>query len=310
MLSRKGSEMKEAVKAFIKYSIRTALNFFKKTRIGCYCVEQIIYAALNLGTKTRIGRYCSEQVLHTAMSETQSIRHNGIDFTFAVPNNLNHFRIDTFSTKEPETLEWIDGIPHGSVVWDVGANIGLYTCYAARARGCQVFAFEPSVFNLESLARNVFLNELTEQVTIVSLPLTNRLSTSTLNMTSTEWGGAESSFGQDYGEDGQALRKIFEFRTIGISLVDAIEMFQIPQPDYIKMDVDGIEHLILKGGAPVLRKVKGVLLEIDERFEMQTVNSACYLREAGLIMKEKRHADMFDNTEYEHCYNQIWCRSS
>jgi len=50
--------------------------------------------------------------------------------------------------KEPDTLMWIDKIPEHSVFWDVGANVGLYSCYAAKARNCIVFAFEPSVFNL------------------------------------------------------------------------------------------------------------------------------------------------------------------
>ena len=58
------------------------------------------------------------------------------------------------------------------------------------------FAFEPSVFNLELLARNIFGNDLVRQITIVPLPLSDTLAVNTLNMTSTEWGGALSSFGQ------------------------------------------------------------------------------------------------------------------
>ena len=89
------------------------------------------------------------------MNHTQKVEHQGVELTFAEPNDINNYRIGTFSTKEPETLEWIDEIPQGSVLWDIGANIGLYTCYAAKARGCRVFAFEPSVFNLELLARSL-----------------------------------------------------------------------------------------------------------------------------------------------------------
>ena len=44
-------------------------------------------------------------------------------------------------------------------------------------------------------------------------------------------------------------------------MVDAVNPLNIPQPDYIKMDVDGIEHLILKGGISILDKVKGLLVE-------------------------------------------------
>ena len=110
------------------------------------------------------------------MDKTKSVYHHDVELIFTVPNDLNRFRIDTFSTKEPETLEWIEGIPQGSVLWDIGANVGLYTCYAAKARGCHVFAFEPSVFNLELLARNIFLNGLAGQAVIIPLPLFDHIS--------------------------------------------------------------------------------------------------------------------------------------
>jgi FkbM family methyltransferase len=271
-------------------------------------IKSSISWAVRVAARTGSGRYMFDEVLSSVATNTQVVRHQGVELTFAVPNRLNHFRIDTFASKEPETLEWIDSIPKGSVLWDVGANIGLYTCYAAKAGGCRVFAFEPSVFNLELLARNIFLNGLTSQAVIVPLPLSDTLSVSALNMTSMERGGALSSFGQSYGHDGHALRTLFEFQTIGISMVDALQSLGIPQPDYIKMDVDGIEHLILKGGGAVLRKVAGVLVEINEEFQQQTVDSARYLREAGLVLKEKRHAEMFENSSFKSSYNQIWHR--
>jgi FkbM family methyltransferase len=273
-------------------------------------VNSSIDWAVTLTARAPYGRYLFDRVIKTISAHTRSVRHQGVELTFSAPNTLNRFRIDTFSTKEPETLEWIDGIPQGSVVWDIGANVGLYSCYAAKAARCRVFAFEPSVFNLESLARNVFLNGLTSQVTIIPLPLSDALSFSAFNMTTTDWGGALSSFGQSFGHDGQILRKIFEYSTVGLSMVDAVDLLKIPQPNYVKMDVDGIEHLILKGGGSVLDKVHGVLVEINEAFNEQVVQSTRYLTEAGLVMKEKRQADMFANSQFKTTYNQIWERPS
>lgn len=265
--------------------------------------------SVRTAARTSAGRYFLEQVLDTAMQRTRSICHGGCALTFVVPNSLNHFRVDTFSTKEPETLEWIDGMRQGSIVWDVGANVGLYTCYAAKARNCRVFAFEPSVFNLELLARNIVLNGLADKATIVPLPLSDSLALRPFSMTSTDWGGALSSFGQPYGHDGRPLAKGFEFQTVGLSMLDALESLKIPQPDYIKIDVDGIEHLILRGGAALLRNVKSVLVEINDEFEQQAVESARCLNEAGLVLKEKRHADMFDNSIFRNTYNQTWHRT-
>jgi FkbM family methyltransferase len=201
-------------------------------------------------------------------------------------------------------------MPEGSVVWDIGANVGLYSCYAAKRRSCRVFAFEPSVFNLELLARNLFLNGLVDQVTIVPLPLSDALAINKLNMTTTEWGGALSTFGQNYGHDGQILHKVFEFPTIGLTMSDALDLLKIPQPDYIKMDVDGIEHLILKGGMSVLSRIKGILIEINDNFSAQSSDSAQYLEAAGLRLMAKRHAQAVEESnEFKRVFNQIWLRS-
>jgi FkbM family methyltransferase len=259
---------------------------------------------------TRVGGRLFQRILDSAMSRTRTVEHEGVRLAFAVPNYTNSWRVSLFSTKEPETLEWIDAFSEGSVLWDVGANVGIYSCYAAKRRRCRVFAFEPSVFNLELLARNAFLNDLTDRVTIVPLPLSDRLAVNTLNMTTLDWGGALSSFGESYGQDGRALRRVFAFNTIGLSMTDAIDRLEIPFPDYVKIDVDGIEHLILKGGHRVLSQVKSVLVEIDEVFESQVEAAAKYLQGAGLVLREKRHAEMYDQTNRNTAYNQIWHRPS
>lgn len=276
-----------------------------KTRL-----KRFINSSVTFMGKSRLGGYLYSQMTNNAMGRTQNVEYHGVSLIFSIPNALNKYRAESFSTKEPETLEWIDGMPWGSVVWDIGANVGLYTCYSAKARGCRVFAFEPSVFNLELLARNIYLNKLTHQVTIVPIPLSDALAARTLNMTTTEWGGALSTFGQDYGHDGKPLRKIFEFPTIGLSMVDAASLLKIPQPDYIKMDVDGIEHLILKGGMPILLGVKGVLIEINDKFTTQANDASNYLKKAGLSLKEKRHADYFDSDvgAAKDTFNQIWAK--
>ena len=188
----------------------------------------------------------------------------------------------------------------------------MYSCYSAKTRDCQVFAFEPSVFNLELLARNIHLNELTSKVVIVPLPLCEGWSLSTLSMTSTEWGGALSTFGQDYGWDGRKIERVFEFRTLGLSADEAMQQLRLPQPDYIKIDVDGIEHLVLRGATAVLSSVKSVLIEVNDGFEEQADQCRSLLMESGLVLKEKRHSEMFNNSDSFGgglVWNQIWVRT-
>jgi len=273
-------------------------------------VKRLADGFVGLAGRTAIGRYVYWQIIDGAMERVQPVSHRNVELVFAIPNAMCKFRADTFSPKEPETLEWIDAIPHGSTVWDIGANVGLHACYEAKARGCTVFAFEPSVFNLEVLARNIFLNGLTELITIIPLPLSDRLSVSKINMTATEWGAALSTFGHGYGHDGAPIGKVFEVPTIGLSMLDAVNLLGIRQPDFIKMDVDGIEHLILEGGAPILRGITSVSIEINDDFHAQANDAVRWLQAAGLSLKQKRHAEYFDSSPSaaRHTFNQVWTR--
>ena len=273
-------------------------------------IKATIRSIVNFSDRTRVGQYFFEQILNTAMGRMRVVSHDGLVLRFAVPNTLSDWRARTFSTKEPETLEWIDSIPKGSILWDVGANIGLYSVYAGKKGNCRVWAFEPSVFNLELLARNIFENELTNQVCIVPVALSDRLGSNQMHMTKTEWGGALSTFGQDFGWDGKMIRQIFEFQTIGLSMEDAKQRLVIPQPDYIKMDVDGLEHMILKGGRDVLRGIKGILIEVNDDFHEQAEQCQHLLSGAGLVLKAKRHSEMIaaSTQGFQNSYNQIWAR--
>ena len=83
------------------------------------------------------------------MTESHAINTGGNNYIFSIANPLLRLRAETFLTKEPETLEWIDRMNDDSVLWDIGANVGIYSIYAAVSKRANVIAFEPSFFNLE-----------------------------------------------------------------------------------------------------------------------------------------------------------------
>ena len=97
---------------------------------------------------------------------------------------------------------------------------------------------------------------------------------------------------------------------MGVTMIDAVQILSIPQPDYVKMDVDGIEHLILNGGTQVLKNVKGVLIEVNDAFLEQSSQCQLLLTKSGLVLKEKRQSEMVSAStlEFQNTFNQIWIR--
>ena len=172
-----------------------------------------------------------------------------------------------------------------------------------------VYAFEPSVFNLELLAKNIFLNSISEKVIIVPFPLNDSLSIKPFYMSSTHWGGALSTFGKSMDHEGKAMNGVFQHSTFGISVDNCIEILKFEKPNYIKIDVDGIEHLILKGATKTLESTESILVELNDNFKEQSKNAEKYLLSAGFKLNQKKYSKINEKSKYFSSHNnQIWSR--
>ena len=277
-----------------------------KLVIQLFAKSMIIFSS-----KINAGRYFIDELIKAIFSKKKTIKHKNIELNFYAPNRLNFFRVDTFSSKEPETLEWIDTFKKKSVFWDIGANIGLYSCYAATRANCRVYAFEPSVFNLELLVKNININSLSNKVTIISLPLSENLAFKPFNMSTKEWGGAMSNFGENLDHENlQGLFKYnFNYNTFGLSIDQSVKLLNFAKPNYIKIDVDGIEHLILKGATDTLKDVDSLLVETNDNDKKQSGDTEKYLTEAGFKLKHKFHSELIEKSEkFSTFFNQIWIK--
>ena len=79
--------------------------------------------------------------------------------------------------KEPGACGWIkNGVKPGDVFYDIGANIGVYTIFAAQCIGAngKVYAFEPHSANFTRLLDNIRINQLGHVVVPCNFALNNR----------------------------------------------------------------------------------------------------------------------------------------
>ena len=260
-------------------------------------IGKILYLFIN----NKIGIFISDSFLLSILNNKKRIKYGEKVFYLHVPTFLTRYRWKTFFTKEPETLDWIDRFKKESVFYDIGANVGLYSIYAANGNSQRVYSFEPSFFNLELLSRNIYSNKLNDNITIIPLPLNDKISVSKFDLTSTDWGGALSTFEKGINDSGKKIDSIFSYNTLGFDLDTIIKISSIPNPDYIKIDVDGLEHFILSGGEKTIKKAKEILLEVNDKFSSQRELTKLFLSQAGFFLEKKVFA-----SDKSSVANQIW----
>lgn len=267
-------------------------------------------AAISTTRKWATARRLHDRFMDALRADAVECAHGSVTMRFSTPNELCRWRASTLSAKEPETLAWIDAIPRESTLWDIGANIGLFSVYAAKRGVARVVAVEPSIFNLQELARNIEINGLQESIRVVPLPLFAASGPGTLHMSTTAIGGALSTFQERFGFDGEPLDCKFRYPTVGASADDLVERMGVPAPDYVKIDVDGIEHLVLEGAPRLLKAVRGVLIEVNVDFTTQARDVEMALADAGLRKREVHPAsDVAMGTVTSlRIENQIWSR--
>ncbi len=242
---------------------------------------------------------------------------SGETLTFFSPNFLIDLLIKDFYSKEPETIEWIDNFKKNEkiIFWDIGSNIGLYSIYAAITHeNIEVISFEPSTSNLRILSRNIFINKLHEKISIFQIPLgKNKNQFLKFNERKFNEGESHNSLDENIDFEGKKLDSNNSYTIFSTNIDQIIEDGILKVPSYIKIDVDGIEHLLLKGGLKLLKnpKVLEIQIEINENYieQMNTVKKI--MSNSMFKLKEKKRNDLnnyYKDQKFSKIYNYYFVR--
>jgi FkbM family methyltransferase len=173
---------------------------------------------------------------------------------------------------EPELMLLERFLQPGMVFVDGGANTGVFTFVAARLVGPlgQVLSFEPGAGCFQALRRSLELNQL-KNICLNNSALSDHTGTARLYHLL----GQENAFSLAAAEN-------VDFDEVPIAtLDDVVRMHQLTHVDFIKLDVEGAEELVLRGAREVLDRWQPVVLfevNIDATHGMKlSPDGACRL---------------------------------
>ncbi len=280
-----------------------------------------VISRIKRAVRRRIGNF-----LETVACRQQVAYHvKGYVILLEVESEIEKGRANTYGTKEPETLEWIERyFEPEDVMYDVGANIGLYSLFAAKhLRGqCKVYAFEPEALNYARLSKNICLNGLSGVVVPCCVAVTDRLCFDTFYLNPHNFermtggqlvsGSALHSFGTAMDYSGKFFQPVHQQGMVGVSLDHLWQAWGLDFPTHIKIDVDGSEEKIIAGAVQTLedRRLKSVLVEVSKSKGNADPILQRLIR-AGFIQVTNfgaHSSELLKGTPYEDCVNGVFIR--
>ncbi len=174
------------------------------------------------------------------------------ELRFRCPNALTLRRAYTLYVKEAGTIDWLNqALQPGDVFLDIGANIGVYTLYAAQRVGPSghVYAVEPHLPNAVALMENLVVNALGERVSLLTCALAEAPRPARFDYGQWRTGSSRSQLAGSADHPGLPATSTSRLSELKLAQTadSLVAAGAIRSPQVVKIDVDGTELEILRG---------------------------------------------------------------
>ena len=191
---------------------------------------------------------------HTLISIAHSgvlVWQDGID-----PRSLTHF----------ERLRYLDLRPalnykRGIVVYDIGAHLGEFASLLVKIQAVSdIYCFEPipNVF-----VKLVEKTQTFNKINCFPVALGNQSGIQRMNVNDFSASSSMLTIGPVHIAEHPFAKNTHEEEVQMMTLQEAVQRYKIPPPDFIKIDVQGYEDRVIRGGADIVNKAKFCMLELS-----------------------------------------------
>jgi FkbM family methyltransferase len=210
----------------------------------------------------------------TAWMQVQSGFAQGLWMRLRIPEEAGFWR----GVHEPGVQSAFSALLRpGDVVYDVGAHLGSLALGAARLVGAsgRVVAFDGDPENVERLRENSSRNHLNSRVQVVHAAVWSHRSASGISFrrgkSLPSQGGVESDGQRPVLGDGEII-------SVPVTTLDDFVAAGGPVPQLVKIDVEGGEYEVLRGGASLFANQRPLLL-VEVHHQQAADNIGAWLSE-------------------------------
>lgn len=178
---------------------------------------------------------------------------------------------------DPTLLQLVDElVRENMVVWDVGANVGLFSFAAAHRVGAQgsVLAIEPNTFLVDLLRRSsrfLATNRPERQARVVVLPVAIAHEVGISEFHIAVRGNSTSYITGTGSTQTGGMREVHHVPTVSLDWL----LGRYNAPDLVKIDVEGAEMLALQGAHRLLTNVRPIII-CEIAGEYSSAAAACF----------------------------------
>ena len=184
-------------------------------------------------------------------------------------------------------LETQKYLPKKPTIIDIGANIGNHTLFwANECSAKKIYAFEPMPYTFKILKKNIKINNLQERVQLYNIGLSEKETKGVIkSFDKTNIGGTRLTEAPSDKKGNIKLKTLDSFN------------FDDKKIDLIKIDVEGMDYLVLTGAIKTIKKYKPLIL-IESFPEEYNITKRILLALGYKIIKE------FNSYEYLYAYDK------